>query len=313
MMTHAQGRRIALIINEFGDVGMDRDILAACGVAGCAEDEIVELANGCLCCTVADAFIPTMEALLDRPNPPDHIVIETSGLALPKPLVRAFDWPAIRARVTVDGVLAVVDAPALLTGRFEEPAPGQEPAADHDNPLEEVFSDQLRCADLVILNKVDLLDAPAIARAHALVAAQSRPGTQVLETVQGVVDPAIALGLAAGAEDDLDSRPSHHDTATDHDHDDFVSFCVDLAPVADPARFAQDLHAVITTHDILRIKGGLMVPGKPMRHLLQAVGPRVSGYYDRPWRPTETPASRLVVIGLKGLDQAAVTQSLRAL
>ena len=116
----ANGRRLALIINEFGDLGVDGEILKGCGDEACTEDDIVELANGCICCTVADDFIPTIEALLSRPEPPDHIVIETSGLALPKPLLQAFSWPEIRTRVTVDGVIAVLDGAAIDDGRFAD-------------------------------------------------------------------------------------------------------------------------------------------------------------------------------------------------
>ena len=94
LLENAGGRRLALIINEFGDVGVDGEILRACGIESCPEENIVELANGCLCCTVADDFVPAIEALLARAAPPEHIIIETSGLALPKPLVKAFDWPS---------------------------------------------------------------------------------------------------------------------------------------------------------------------------------------------------------------------------
>jgi len=118
MLENAGGKRIALIINEFGDLGIDRQIVNGCGIEGCDEDDVVELANGCICCTVADDFLPVMEALVERDTPPDHIVIETSGLALPKPLIRAFNWPEIKTRVTVDGVVAVVDGPALAAGQF---------------------------------------------------------------------------------------------------------------------------------------------------------------------------------------------------
>jgi G3E family GTPase len=104
VLANAAGRRIAIIVNEFGALGIDGDVLRSCGIPGC--DDVVELANGCLCCTVADEFLPAMEALLDRAAPPEHIVIETSGLALPKPLLKAFGWPSIRNRVTVDGVIA---------------------------------------------------------------------------------------------------------------------------------------------------------------------------------------------------------------
>src|SRR5271154_7173901 len=149
ILANAQGRRLAVIVNEFGDVGIDGEILKGCGNAACPEDNIVELANGCLCCTVADEFLPAMEALLDRPDPPVHIVIETSGLALPKPLLKAFGWPSIRSRVTVDGVIAVIDGPAVAAGRFaDDPAAvaaqrAQDPSLNHDNPLAEVYEDQL--------------------------------------------------------------------------------------------------------------------------------------------------------------------------
>ena len=147
ILANADGRRIALIINEFGDIGVDREVINGCGFEGCDDDDVMELANGCICCTVADDFLPTMEKLLNRPNPPEHIVIETSGLALPKPLVKAFNWPEIRSKVTVDGVVAVVDAPAVAAGRFaDDPDHVQEVREadknlDHHSPLEEVFED----------------------------------------------------------------------------------------------------------------------------------------------------------------------------
>ena len=168
LVANANGRRLALVINEFGELGVDREILLGCGVENCREDDVIELANGCICCTVAEDFLPTLERLLDRPDPPDHILIETSGLALPKPLVQAFAWPEVKARVTVDGVIAVVDAAAVAAGRFAtDPAAlaaqrAADPSVDHDNPLEEVFEDQLSAADLVVLNKTDLLSEEAL-------------------------------------------------------------------------------------------------------------------------------------------------------
>ena len=315
MLETANGRRLALIINEFGDVGMDRDILASCGIEGCGEDDIVELANGCICCTVADDFLPTMEALLARPEPPEHIVIETSGLALPKPLIKAFNWPDIRTRVTVDGVIAVIDAEAVAAGRFAHDPQAvaaqraADPMLDHESPLEEVFEDQLLCADLVVLNKADLLDEASLARVRDEIAAKLKRGVKLTPASHARIDAAVLLGLEAAAEDDLDGRPSHHDDG-EHDHDDFESFTLSLTPVDDP----QDLHgrieATMAAHGILRIKGVVEVTDKAMRHVIQAVGSRVQGYYDRPWRDGETRHSRLVVIGESGLDRAAVAASL---
>ncbi|MDA8233049.1 MAG: cobalamin biosynthesis protein CobW [Magnetospirillum sp.] len=313
LLENSGGRRIALIVNEFGDVGIDGELLAACGAAGCREEDIVELANGCLCCTVADEFLPTMLKLVDRPDPPEHIVIETSGLALPKPLVKAFHWPDIRSRVTVDGVVAVVDAAAVADGRFaDDPQAIRTQAAadaalDHDNPLEEVFEDQLACADMVLLNKADLVDAVTLSAVRRELEGRLRAGVKLVATVRGVVDSLVMLGLTAAAEEDLASRPSHHDAEEGHDHDDFESFALALPPVGDPGRLEARLAEVIAAHDILRLKGFLAVPGKDARHVVQAVGGRIERYFDRPWKPGEDRASRLVVIGRRGLDRAAIT------
>lgn len=312
LLTHNQGRRIALIVNEFGDIGVDGELLAACGVAGCKEDDIVELANGCLCCTVADEFLPTMQALLDRPNPPDHIVIETSGLALPKPLVKAFHWPEIRSRVTVDGVVAVVDAPAAAAGRFAS-TPEEMARPDHDNPLEEVFEDQLACADLILLNKSDLMEEAVLSAFRTEIQARLRPGVKTHPTRMSAIDPLVVLGLSAAAEEDLAARPSHHDAEDGHDHDDFESFAVKLPMVDDPALVEARAVSAIAAHDILRLKGFLAVTGKPARHVVQAVGTRVERYFDRPWKAEEERVGTLVVIGRKGLDRAAIEAALQGL
>lgn len=316
LLQNAGGRRIAVIVNEFGSLGIDGGVLQGCGIEGCDEDQIVELSNGCLCCTVADEFLPAMEALLDRPNPPEHIVIETSGLALPKPLLKAFTWPAIRSRVTVDGVIAVVDGPAVAAGRFaddpEEVARlmAEDPAYDHDNPLAEVFEDQLGSADLVLLNKTDLLAESDIAGLAAGVAAQLPRAVKVLPSRESRIDPAILLGLEARAEDDLASRPSHHDGLDDHEHDDWESFVVPLPVQTAPEPLIDRLQKAAAVHDVLRMKGFVAVDGKPLRLLVQGVGSRFRHEYDRAWLPGEA-AGGIVVIGRKGLDQAAITAAIQ--
>jgi cobalamin biosynthesis protein CobW len=317
LLENAKGRRLALIVNEFGDVGVDGEILKACGIESCPEENIVELANGCLCCTVADDFIPAVEALLAHPNRPEHIIVETSGLALPKPLVKAFDWPAVRARLTVDGVIAVVDGAAVAAGRFADDPDevlaqrADDGAVDHDNPLEEVYEDQLLCADLVILNKSDLMDADERASVSAAIGATVPRAVKIVTTAEGRVDPAVLLGLSAAAEDDLANRPSHHDAEEGHDHDDFDSFVVELGPVADPAALVARLGAVAAAHDVLRMKGFVAVEGKPMRLLVQGVGTRFRQQFDRPWAAGEARRSRVVVIGEKGIDKAAIEAALR--
>jgi cobalamin biosynthesis protein CobW len=316
VLANANGRRLAVIVNEFGDVGIDGEILKGCGNAACPEENIVELANGCLCCTVADEFVPALDLILAREPQVEHIVIETSGLALPKPLVQAFHWPAIKSRVTVDGVVAVVDGAALADGRVAADLDAlsrqraADTALDHDNPIEEVFGDQIACADLVVLNKRDLLDAAGMEKAVAAVAGALPRAVRIVTVADGKVDPAALLGLGVGTEDDIENRRTHHDDELEHDHDDFESFVVKLAEIADPASIAKRIAGLAEAHNVLRIKGFVAVAGKPMRLLIQAVGPRVSHYYDRPWGASEPRQGSLVVIGLKGLDRHAVTKSL---
>jgi cobalamin biosynthesis protein CobW len=317
LLRTANGKRLALIINEFGDIGVDGEIVKGCRIEGCAEENIIELANGCICCTVADDFLPTIEALLNRPNPPDHIVIETSGLALPKPLLKAFAWPEVRTRVTVDGVIAVVDGPAVTAGRFADDPKAvdarraADASLDHDSPLAELFEDQLACADMVILNKSDQMTMPERLLAERMVAEHLRPSVKIVSAIYGAIDAQTLLGVDAAAEDDLASRRSHHDAENgEHDHDDFESFHVELPELASPQPLLDRLAAAIAGHDILRVKGFLAMAGKEMRLVIQGVGGRLQHYYDRPWQPDEARASRLVVIGLKGLDRAAIAAAL---
>ncbi|MGA0541873.1 cobalamin biosynthesis protein CobW [Neotabrizicola sp. VNH66] len=301
LMQNPQGRRLAVLVNEFGTLGVDGDILAACADENCPAENIVELANGCICCTVADDFIPTVEALLALPTRPDHILIETSGLALPKPLLKAFDWPAIRSKITVDGVITLADAEAVAAGRFApDPAAVQaqalaDPGVDHETPLSEVFEDQIACADIVLLSKADLAGEAGLAAARAVVEAEAPRRLPILAMSEGVIDPAVILGLHAAAEDDLAARPSHHDGADDHEHDDFDSTVIDLPEIADPEALAEGIRRLAREQHILRVKGHVAVTGRPMRLLVQAVGERVRHQFDRPWGDAPR-HSRLVVI-----------------
>ena len=316
VLANARGRRLAVIVNEFGDVGIDGDILKGCGDAACPEDNIVELANGCLCCTVADEFVPALDTILSREPPVEHIVSETSGLALPKPLVQAFNWPAIKSRVTVDGVVAVIDGAALADGKVAadlEALTRQralDPSLDHDNPVEEVFADQVACADLVVLNKRDLINAASLDKACAAIAGSLRRAVRIVPVADGKVDPAALLGLGVSTEHDIENRSTLHDAETEHDHDDFESFVVPLPEIADPMTLARRVAAVAEAHAVLRVKGFAAVVGKPMRLLMQSVGARVTHQYDQPWSASDPRAGRLVVIGLKGLDRAGITRAL---
>ncbi|MAM63731.1 cobalamin biosynthesis protein CobW [Maritimibacter sp. UBA3975] len=331
MLQNANGKRIALIINEFGDLGVDGDILKGCGDETCTEDDVMELSNGCICCTVAEDFVPTLEKLLNRETPPDHIVIETSGLALPQPLVRAFQWPEISTRVTVDGVVTVVDGKAVSEGVFAsnlEAVEAQRRAddnLDHETPLSELFEDQIACADMIVVNKIDLLGEDEATALTGKLSGEARKGVQVVKTSMGLLPIEVLLGQGASAETSMEHRhevhhhhhhddddhDDHHDHEHEHGHDEFESFVVERGEIADPKAFAEQVADVIRQNGILRLKGFAAVEGKPMRLTLQAVGPRVDTYFDQPFgaNPRQT---RLVVIGQTGLDRARIEAALIA-
>jgi len=326
MLENADGRRLALIINEFGDVGVDGEVLKSCGDEACSEDDIVELANGCICCTVAEDFIPTMQNLLARDERPDHIIIETSGLALPQPLVRAFNWPEIKTEVTVDGVVTLVDAPAVSLGRFaanEQKLEAQRQAdemLDHETPLGELFEDQVNCADLIILSKSDLLEDDKLTTVKTAVSKEARNGVQMIASQNGRLPLDVVLGLDMKAEDDnrLSHHERHHAANGDdadhhhhhHDHDDFETFHVEIGEIEQEEALKVKLVETIKAHDILRLKGFVSVKDKDMRLVIQAVGPRLDAYYDRPWEIGEERSSQLVVIGQAGMDREKIQQSI---
>ncbi|AUS99902.1 cobalamin biosynthesis protein CobW [Nostoc sp. CENA543] len=307
LLQNNQGRRIAVLVNEFGELGIDGELLKSCQI--CPEDEadgnnIFELTNGCLCCTVQEEFYPTMQELIKRRDSIDCIVIETSGLALPKPLVKAFRWQEIRNAATVDAVVTVVDCAAVAAGTFAsdlDAIAAQRQADDsleHETPLQELFEDQLACADLVVLSKTDLVDADTKTQVESLVKQELPRVVKIVESDRGQLDPSILLGWQAAVEDNLDSRPSHHDTEEDHDHDDEInSTHVILDRTFDPEKLQQQLESLVNQQEIYRIKGFVSVPNKPMRLVLQGVGNRFEKFYDRPWQATEARQTRLVFIG----------------
>jgi cobalamin biosynthesis protein CobW len=324
ILDHAEGRRIAVIVNEFGELGIDGDLLKQCSI-GCSEEEangrVYELANGCLCCTVQEEFFPVMRELVARRGDLEHILIETSGLALPKPLVQAFQWPEIRSACTVDAVITVVDSPAVAAGTFAafpEQVDAQrklDPNLDHESPLHELFADQLASADLVILNKADLLDAAVLATVRAEVSEELPPAVKVIEANNGQLPLAVLLGLGAESEVGIDERRTHHDHHDgeghdEHDHDAFDSISIEL-PEAPEALLLGALNALVVKHGILRVKGFAAVPGKPMRLLIQGVGSRFDKHFDRAWAAGEARSTRLVLIG-QALDAGLLESQLRA-
>ena len=305
----AGDRRIGLIVNEFGDLGFDGDILRGCNAQACREEGIIELSNGCICCSVADDFVPAMERLIA--TDPDQIIIETSGLALPQPLLHAFNWPDIVTRATVDGVVAVVDGAALAQGQLAQDLSAIElqrsldETMNHESPLEELLADQINCADIVIVNKSDLVPQPEAKALREKIMQQARSGVSVLVSTMGRISPDILFGIG------MEQRPLTDHAIDDHDHDDFASTVLELPEIRNVKTFTNCLRETVKDPGILRIKGIAAVRNKPMRWIIQAVGPRLDSYFDRPFAPYETRVTRLVVIGEAGLDFPAIEAALQ--
>ncbi|MEC4812866.1 MAG: cobalamin biosynthesis protein CobW [Scytonema sp. PMC 1069.18] len=315
LLQNNQGRRIAVIVNEFGEIGIDGELLRSCRVCDEEEDpnsNILELTNGCLCCTVQEEFFPVMQQLLKRREQIDCMLIETSGLALPKPLVQAFRWQEIRTGATVDSVVTVVDCEAVSTGTLAADLDAlniqrqADPNIEHETPVEELFEDQLACADLVILTKTDLVAPQTRLQVQDWLQQQLRPGVKIVPCQGGQVNPDVLLGFNAAVEDNLDSRPSHHDTEEEHEHDDDItSVHLVLDQGFEPKVLMEKLKQLVAEQEIYRIKGFVNVPGKPMRMVLQGVGDRLESFYDRPWKSTESRQTRLVFIG-RALNQTDI-------
>ncbi len=313
------GQRLAVLVNEFGEVGIDGELLRSCGF--CPEEELdgrlVELANGCLCCTVQEEFLPTMQTLLARADQLDGIVVETSGLALPEPLVRAFQWPEIRTRTRVNGVVTVVDGEALAAGSVVgDPAAlerqrAADPSLDHLTGLEELFHDQLEAADLVLVSRADRLDGPQLDAVRERVGRGCRAGTSVLPISRGVLPPELLLGLESAATAPNASRPDpvHHDHGDDpdhaqghdHHHVPVQSIVIRCTGPFERSALEATLRAQIQEQGILRLKGWLRQPGRSRVLQIQAVGPRLECWFDTsPGDGSDLPEATLdlVLLGL---------------
>ncbi|MCP9850558.1 cobalamin biosynthesis protein CobW [Cyanobium sp. Morenito 9A2] len=321
------GLRLAVLVNEFGEVGIDGDLLRSCGF--CPEEELdgrlVELANGCLCCTVQDEFLPTMQTLLLQADRLDGIVVETSGLALPEPLVQAFQWPEIRTRTRVNGVVAVVDGEALAQGSVVgDPAALEaqrqaDPSLDHHDDLEALFDEQLEAADLVLVSRAAGLNRDQLQDVKRRLARALRPGAQVLTMERGVVDPHLLLGferLEGGPHGDLQVQGDHdHSDHHGHTHVPMQSVTLHIEGRFERSRLEAALLEQIRQQSILRLKGRLWQAGKPRPLQIQAVGPRLECWYEAAPGPAATSGQEALDLVVLGLDlnrdqfEAALDQS----
>ncbi len=312
-------KRIAIIVNEFGDIGVDGEILKSCSIPNCPAENIIELSNGCICCTVADDFIPTVSTLINMNPKPTQIIIETSGLALPKPLLKAFNWPEISSKITVDSVITLSDADAISAMRFASSPEAvnlqrlADDNIDHESPLSELFEDQVNCADIILLTKVDLVDKKKLKKAKNYINKVSQRDIPIIENLNGNIDPSLILDLEFESEKNLLARKSHHEEDHDeHDHQDFENFVLELEEVKDHKNFIKKIQSLLNKNNILRTKGYIAVRNKPMRLLIQAVGTRLRTQFDRMWNTKEVRKSKLVFIMQSNLiDNAEIINSLK--
>ena len=316
VLKNAAGKRIAVIVNEFGELDVDADLLRQCPIDGCEDESteqnsdqgIYELANGCICCTVQEEFHPVLRQLIERRDEIDHILIETSGLALPKPLVQAFNWPDIKTHCTVDAVVTVVDAPAIADGRYANDPDAVEKqrladeGLDHDPSLRELFDDQLSAADLVVLNKSDLIGRDAQNQVTERIQQQLPREVKIVAAEHGKLGNEMLLGIGAAAEDQIESLHTHHDhhhhhgEEHEHAHDNFDSMVITLGEV-DSDKLVKAIDKIVNECEIYRVKGFIAIPGKPMRQVIHTVGTRTERYFDRQWKNDELRQTRLVIIG----------------
>ncbi len=324
VIRQANGKRIAVIVNEFGELDIDAELLRSCAL-GCDDqgsgqdttrtrpvdtcaDGIYELANGCICCTVEEEFLPVMKQLVNRRGDIDHVLIETSGLALPKPLVQAFNWPEIRQYFTVDCVITVVDGPAMADGGLAHDPDRvraqrqRDQSLDHDSSLRELLEDQLVSADLVIISKTDTMDERQILQVRDELEPHVNSGVKMIEVKHGEIDGELIMGLQFAAEENIETVHTHHDhqhrhdQEHDHAHEHFDSVCIEFGEV-DGDRITHAVKQLIRENTIYRVKGFLALPGKAMRQVFQGVGDRIDRYFDRLWRSSEERRGKLVFIG----------------
>tara|TARA_B100000700_G_C15046650_1_gene858286 strand:+ start:2566 stop:3669 length:1104 start_codon:yes stop_codon:yes gene_type:complete len=308
--------RLAVLINEFGSVGLDGDLIKSCGF--CKDQElpgrIVELNNGCLCCTVQEDFLPTMQGLLSKSKDLEGIIVETSGLALPKPLLLALNWPEIRSNVYINAVITLVDGEALREGspvgdlKALQKQREDDPNIDHMTSVDDLFKDQLREADLVLVSRSDKISSMEMEIIREEIKSQVNCKTPILPISNGVISSEMILGLKNPIRDEVllfetSENPSDHHH---HDHLDVSSFSLRLECDLNKDFIERALLLIVEKYPILRIKGRCWLTGKTIPLQIQMVGKRLTSWFEsvpiNSWRPNSTGID-LVVIALNPIGR----------
>jgi len=289
VLARADGRRVAVVENELGEVGIDHELVEG------GSAEVIELANGCLCCTVQGQLADILERLAARADSLDAVVVETTGVADPAPVIRSFQAAGVRDALRIRGLVTVVDAAAA-----EYAAGG-------------VFESQLRFADRVLLNKADLAGAERLQELERDVRARN-PTATITRTVGGEMDIGWLFDRSARAQHGPAGR-APEERAAEHEHGGeahgFTAVSLTEQGSLDPVRVERWLEAVIASpdQDLYRVKGVLALAGQERRYVIQGVRALLDGRLDGPWRGPRR--SRLVLIGRK-LDREALVEGFRS-
>ena len=285
-------KKFGLLINEFGDVGIDGDLIKTC--SSCNDDSIIELNNGCICCTVQEDFIPAIKTLLNQNIELDGIVIETSGLALPIPLLSALSWPEIRSSVYLEMVIGLINGESMLNGlpinnlneirmQYQDTQ-----IIDHEISFDELFEEQLQASDLVLVSRSDLIEDKYFHDIKTTVKTKLNPNVPVIKCLNGEINLEYILGSNYQTQFQQTNKKFH---THDHNHIELHSKSIKCNYFLEKSEFEKEILQIIENLKILRIKGRIWIPGKLLPLQVQIVGTKVNTWYEESpndcWKPKQ--------------------------
>jgi len=296
-------KKFGLIINEFGDVGIDGDLIKSCDKCDESEDDcVIELNNGCLCCTVQDDFVPSIKALLEFNPPIESIIIETSGLALPIPLIQALNWPEIRSSIYLEVVVGILNGESMLNGspindlnkitkQYNETD-----KIDHNASIDELLEEQLEVSDIVLVSRSDILRDNQFELIKKNLQGKLNSSTPVLKSHNGQIDLNYLFDIDLKKETYKAYLTEEHE----HNHVELFSDSIKSNYFLGKNEFEKEMSEIIEELNILRIKGRIWIPNKSLPLQIQIVGKKINTWFeespDECWKPIDSAGLELVII-----------------
>jgi len=299
-------KKFGLLINEFGDIGIDGDLLKNC--SNCNEDSsesIIELNNGCLCCTVQDDFIPSIQTLLKTNKDLDAIIIETSGLALPIPLLKALNWPEIRTSIYLDFVISMVNGDSMINGspindlysinsQYKDIK-----KIDHISSIEELFKEQLEVSDIVLISRSDLISEKQFNLIKRDLQRKVKPNVPILKSFNGETNLSLILDSNIKKINYQEILTNEHD----HSHANIFSDFLKTDYFLEKNQFELEMSQILKVINILRIKGRVWIPKKKLPLQVQIVGRKINTWYEKidlnSVSPPKNGGMELIMIGFE--------------